>query len=459
MRTNELVKPRDSEQRNTREDFDSMIGRIFPLIAGYSDADSAKKKDSIAAHLTEMICEMDHMMRPGQELSEREIRCAVDRIYPELSIDCIRESEHNPNVRRGFEGVVWRTGLLFAIFFSNSPQLPSVLPKHILFLVCELCQTQKPVPDRALAVKLLDFSGHTSPETLDGAVRGILSKMGYMTRNQVQDFGHPIDIEIVHLLDTPLVQSTFRSLVNVNADTAMGQTLAASIPVTAKNFPELNAVVDECTARIGIRRPYTVVSNRINGLNAMTFGSDDSPYLMLSSLMVRIMNMAQLRFVVGHECGHIAMGHVVCHTAVATFGSLSQLIPIVGTAAYKSLSLPLNAWSRRSEITADRAGLFCCDDVELAKKTLLQLECGFLDAEEIDMEAYLSQSMDYLKTGALRKLGEYGSSHPLTTKRIAALDLFANSVPYYNAIGKTAPEHYIDKKELDRETEAILKIF
>lgn len=52
------------------------------------------------------------------------------------------------------------------------------------------------------------------------------------------------------------------------------------------------------------------------------------------------MSEPEMRFVIGHEYGHIAMGHVTYHTAVRTMGLFSQMIPLVGTVIARSISYP-----------------------------------------------------------------------------------------------------------------------
>jgi hypothetical protein len=194
------------------------------------------------------------------------------------------------------------------------------------------------------------------------------------------------------------------------------------------------------------------------GINAMTFGSDEEPYVAITSLMTKIMSEEQMRFVVGHECGHIAMRHMVYHTAATVLGSLSQYIPFIGKIAYSGMSIPLNAWARRSEITADRAGLHCCEDPEVAKKALLQLECAFNSADDIDIETYLENSRHYLNRGIVRKIGEYGANHPMTPKRIEALDLFANSELYYQMMGKHVPAGVLSAEMLEKKVESIVRV-
>lgn len=277
-------------------------------------------------------------------------------------------------------------------------------------------------------------------------------------KKTVRRYCHPVDEKIIRVLDNPVVNAVFRSTADLGADSSFGQMIATGIPVNANNYPEEDEIIRYCSERLGIRRPYAIISSQLPGINAMTTGSDDEPYLVLSSLLVKTMSTEQLKFIIGHECGHIAMGHVVYHSAVSTAGNLSQLIPIIGPAIYSLVSLPMNAWERRSEITADRAGLLCCMDVELAQRTLLQIESAFQNADVLDIDGYIENSRRYLKKGTLRRLGEYSANHPLISKRMDALKVFANSTCYLELTDQTVTEGALTDYQLEKETENIIKV-
>ena len=280
----------------------------------------------------------------------------------------------------------------------------------------------------------------------------------YRRNNTLRSYCHPVDEKIIKILDNPATNAVFRTISDFGADSSFGQMLASGIPINHNNYPEEDSIIRHCSERLGIRRPYAIISNQLPGINAMTIGSDDEPYLVLSSLLVKVLSRKQLEFVIGHECGHIAMGHVVYHSAVATAGSLSQLIPIIGPAVYKIVEFPLKAWERRSEITADRAGLICCEDLEVSQRTLLQLESAFQNAENLDIDAYIENSKHYLKKGTIRKLGEYTANHPLIAKRMDALRLFANSRCYLELTSQPISTDTLSNRDLEAATEEIIKV-
>lgn len=273
----------------------------------------------------------------------------------------------------------------------------------------------------------------------------------------VRDYSHPIDGKIVKVLDMPLVNSVFKTFVDTTVDAQFGQTLASAVPVNEHTFPQLNELVEHCVRVLGIRRPYVVVSESYK-MNACTTGSDENPYIILGSMLTLAFTPEQLQFVIGHECGHIAMGHVVYHSAISMASSLANMIPIIGPTVYNLSVFPINAWSRRSEITADRAGLLCCGDIDVAQRALMQLEMGFIRVPDMDVQEYVDASHRYRKGGILRNLGEYAHSHPLLPKRIEALNMFANSELYYDVTGHALPKDAISQNSLNKKVEDIIRI-
>ena len=271
------------------------------------------------------------------------------------------------------------------------------------------------------------------------------------------NYAHPVDSKIIQMLDLPGVKSVFGSAVDMITDLNFSPIISSGIPVNGKNFPEINDIVDHCASSLGIKRPYVVISSAVE-LNAFTVGSDEEAYIVLGNVLVRVMDAMKLKFIVGHECGHIAMGHVVYHSIVSTAAFFTNAIPIIGHLVYGLSSFALAAWSRRSEITADRAGLMCCLNPDEAKKALLQLQSGFISAEKIDADSYVSNSNRYRNRGFLRRVNEFARNHPLLAKRIEALDMFAKSEPYYLAQGLQAPSGCMSMESLTKSVEKIIAV-
>lgn len=290
-----------------------------------------------------------------------------------------------------------------------------------------------------------------------GAIVDTNTVLSGKPEKEARAYCHPVDGAIIKVLDNPVVNSAFKSYIDMVVDVQYGTTIASGIPVNETTFPELDAIVEHCAKTLRITRPYVIVSGS-QGFNACTMGSDEEPYIIIGNFLAKAMSEEQLRFVIGHECGHIAMGHMVYHNAVTTAGSLANAIPVIGPVIYKTASFAINAWSRRSEITADRAGLLCCGSLDLAKNTLMQLEMGFMSADNVDVNTYIEISKKYRKGGILRNIGEYFASHPILPKRMQALEAFTNSELFYRVTGQRAPDGAMNDKVLAKTVEDLIQV-
>jgi uncharacterized RDD family membrane protein YckC len=86
------------------------------------------------------------------------------------------------------------------------------------------------------------------------------------------------------------------------------------------------------------------------------------------------------------------------------------------------------AWLRRIEYTADRAGLLCCASLEAALSAI-SVSNFHLVGRTIDLAGFAEQQREIDAERALR-IGEWVSSTPYATKRIAALRNFARDALY-----------------------------
>jgi hypothetical protein len=115
----------------------------------------------------------------------------------------------------------------------------------------------------------------------------------------------------------------------------------------------------------------------------------------------------------------------------------------------------LKQWSRRAEITCDRAGLLCCGDLDAASRSFLKLATG---SHKLYPEMNLDAFLDQFEEGnqGIGRLGEAFASHPYLPKRIHALRVFADSALYRDAASLGAGG--LDMDEVDRRTSEIIQI-
>jgi len=227
--------------------------------------------------------------------------------------------------------------------------------------------------------------------------------------------------------------------------------LGTGVKVSRRQYPRLYDMVVECAHTLDVSPP-TVYVTKHSQLNAGTYGTETESFIVLNGGIVEHFDDEELKFVLGHECGHLQNNHVVYHTA-AQF--LAQGVASIVRWAVAPAQMALNGWSRRGEITCDRAGLMCCEDLDTAVGTMLKLSVGTNALfDDLDVDEYMAQLED-LQQG-FGRVKEYFQEHPYIPKRIKALRLFAESEYYRRAIGEQGGRPL---DEIDREVEQLVKVF
>jgi Zn-dependent protease with chaperone function len=232
---------------------------------------------------------------------------------------------------------------------------------------------------------------------------------------------------------------------------AKNDLLGRAVRVTDHQFPELYALLQRASETLRIPVPALYVAPQISELNAHTFGTDMDAYIVLNAALVDHLTPEELLCVIGHECGHIQNNHAVYLTALYYLTTAaSRFVRWIVQPA----TLALKGWSRRAEVTCDRAGLLCTRSLDVSLAALVKLALGSKRLyEKIDLNEYLKQ-LDEARTGP-GKLGEYLQSHPYLPKRVQALKEFEQSIYYQAAIGK---EGGVPMEECDARVGEILSV-
>jgi Zn-dependent protease with chaperone function len=227
--------------------------------------------------------------------------------------------------------------------------------------------------------------------------------------------------------------------------------LGQGVKVGPNQFPRVHAITAECAQTLGIATPSVYIVSSAT-MNAATYGTNDDSFIMVHSALVDKFTDEELRSVIGHECGHIHNNHVVYFPTMHYLTVMASLI--VQWIVYPAM-LPQRGWSRRAEITCDRAGMLCSRSLDVSTSTFTKLAVGSNKLHaEMNVEEFLAQHQESRE--GIGRYRELLFSHPWLPKRVLALRAFAKSELYKRHVGLEGPGVAMD--EVDDEVHDLIKI-
>jgi Zn-dependent protease with chaperone function len=244
------------------------------------------------------------------------------------------------------------------------------------------------------------------------------------------------------------VRLAIEATVRMWKSVARAELLGTAVKVSPAQFPHIHGLAVKCADTLHITVPTVYISPAL-ALNAHTFGTEEDAYIVLNGMLVDHLSEAELASVIGHECGHIQNNHVVFSTALYYLVHFANRFVkwVVAPAV-----IALQGWSRRAEITCDRASLLCTRNLEVSQAALLKLALGSQRLyKELNVEAFLLQ-LDESKGGP-GKYTELLKDHPYVPKRVQALRVFAESA-YYR--GLSGQEGGMSPEECDAKVAELL---
>lgn len=139
---------------------------------------------------------------------------------------------------------------------------------------------------------------------------------------------------------------------------------------------------------------------------------DKPAILAVATRLLRVMDEPQLAFVMGRELGYLRSGYLAALQAVEIITGRKPRMPgdcadtlretLIGQLgpweadldiqAHSRLQKLGHAWQQRAELSADRAGLLCCPDVQTAATAIAKTTADDADqAERVTLEQFLGQ--------------------------------------------------------------------
>lgn len=199
-----------------------------------------------------------------------------------------------------------------------------------------------------------------------------------------------------------------------------------SLKVQEKVLPELYLMCEEVKAKLGFVENVDFYIIGDNSVNARSWATDDEerPHIItINSGLYNLMNDEELKFVIGHEIGHLINEDAVIQDIfyfIYPDEETKENCP-------EFLEKRINLYNQLAELGADRYGYMANENLEACVSAIFKIASGLLlDKMSVSIDALIAENNNrlnyFLKDGGVSE-----GTHPVNPIRIHALELFAEA--------------------------------
>ena len=207
--------------------------------------------------------------------------------------------------------------------------------------------------------------------------------------------------------------------------------LASSIQVSTEQFPELYGLLQAAQRRLDVKSTPQLFLTQSPVVNASTFGAEQPTIVVNSGILDHLDDQSAV-CVLGHELGHIHSDHSVYKLLAAMLVQGGAILGMISKFLTTPIQLGLQKWSRCAELTADRAGLLACGQVDTAVDVLMRLaggrSVGVSDRTALKVAPFVRQARELAQAenegwmdGAVANWMTADRSHPFAAWRLLEL--------------------------------------
>lgn len=195
-----------------------------------------------------------------------------------------------------------------------------------------------------------------------------------------------------------------------------------SLKVEQRLLPHLCELFEEVKAKLCFEEKvdfYITGASDVNAFSVAAEKTGDPHIVNVNSALLELMTDDELRFVLGHELGHL----------IDRDTSLLQLIGFVfpdETAMPIVLQHKVRLWQQLAELMADRYGYLAADDLGACVSAFYKMASGLdITKMNVKLDELLDENLRHLDY-FLKDDGISAETHPVNPIRVQSLNLFAN---------------------------------
>ena len=273
-------------------------------------------------------------------------------------------------------------------------------------------------------------------------------KKKVLSHLSAKEYEHPDDYRLLEALrGNKMLEAPLKLFIEYDIERFIKvQYTGSNIKVTPHNMPYVYEAVQMACHILEVDKIPEIYIQQGFQINGCTTGVEN-PVIILNAGCLSLLDYEELLFIIGHEVGHIKSQHLMYHMlgqALPYLGEIAAQMTLgIGGIIGAGLQISLYNWHRKSELTADRAGLLVCQNHVAAIRALMKCagyppqfydsmnEADFLKQveqfESLDSEAY---------NKVVKVLCSLYQTHPWTVLRAKELNTWYKQGSYQRIIDR-----------------------
>jgi Zn-dependent protease with chaperone function len=232
--------------------------------------------------------------------------------------------------------------------------------------------------------------------------------------------------------------------------------LATAVRVSEKQFADIFHLFQEACARLDVKKLPELYIAQSPFINAGAVGVDN-PFIILNSSIVEKKKFSEkeIMAILGHELGHCLSGHALYRTLLylllnVILQILGKSLPLADIAIFAIVAALLE-WNRKSELSADRAGLLVVQDPKACYELDMKM-AGGSELAKMDINEFFVQAKEYEQGGDVldsifKILNQLRISHPFPVLRLTELKTWVDSGAYDRILSGEYARKQDDKED------------
>jgi len=230
--------------------------------------------------------------------------------------------------------------------------------------------------------------------------------------------------QIYNALQGTVVEEVLRKTKTSSSDAYWRSSMEGhSLKVQKELLPDFYALCQDVKNKLGYNEDVDFYITGDSDVNAFSVAAEDKgePHIVnVNSALFDLMSDAELRFVIGHELGHLINKDTALNRLIRFVFPPEAAVPV--TLLYK-----IRLHEQLAELVADRYGYIATEDLGVCVTAFFKLASGLdLTKMNVSIDALIADNNRRLEY-FLKDKGVSRSSHPVNPIRVQALNLFATS--------------------------------